>query len=377
MKQLQQDCWQINAHGFLMTPEPLLSLSGYLPDGIAEQLDHLSVTLPDLLESKQVIETVKKLPLVNVTQLTDSMAVERTFQIYGYLATAHILEDSKETGQVIPENIAVPLCNLAEMVQRPPILSYAPFTLSNWRMIDSEGEFVVDNLELVHQFLYLKDASWFTLIHVDIEARAGQAVQAIPIILEATEQDDDAVLMTQLENIHAGLDAMMRTLKRMPEHCHPKVYYHEVRRVMFGFNEVIYENAPQYGGKPQSFLGETGAQSSIIPSLVRLMGITHEESSMTRYLMVMRDYMPQPHRQFIESINPTQVREYILKKRSAPLNEAYNHTLHQLLTFRKMHIRYAASYIANQSSDSLGTGGTEFMTWLQQLIDETEAQLLA
>ncbi|MEO1163475.1 MAG: hypothetical protein AAFV98_06830 [Chloroflexota bacterium] len=37
---------------------------------------------------------------------------------------------------------------------------------------------------------------------------------------------------------------------------------------------------------------------------------------------------------------------------------------------------FVASYIANQSADSLGTGGTDFMHWLQQLIDETQAHLI-
>lgn len=373
---MKQHCWEINSQGFLMSAKPLESLTAYLPDDSAQHLDHLSQTLPEMIEAGTVIEQVKTLPLIDVTQLHNSFAIERAFQVYGYLATAHILEDEKTSGQVIPSNLAIPLCHLAYQVQRPPILSYAPFTLSNWRMIDPQAEFVVDNLELVHKFMHLKDASWFTLIHVDIEARAGQAVQAIPNIVEAIADDDRDAVMTALDEIHSGLDAMMATLRRMPEHCHPKIYYHEVRKVMFGFEDVIYENAPYYGDKPQSFLGETGAQSSIVPALVRLMGVAHEESSMTRYLLMMRQYMPQPHRQFIESIDPTHLRAYVQKMKDAPLRDAYNHTLHQLLTFRKTHIRYAASYIANQSSDALGTGGTEFMTWLQQLIDETEAQVL-
>jgi hypothetical protein len=41
-----------------------------------------------------------------------------------------------------------------------------------------------------------------------------------------------------------------------------------------------------------------------------------------------------------------------------------------------MHLRFAASDIANQSPVRIGTGGTEFMRWLQQLIEETEAQVL-
>src|SRR5690606_5481657 len=126
----------------------------------------------------------------------------------------------------------------------------------------------------------------------------------------------------------------------------------------------------------QSFVGETGAQSSIIPALVRVLGVSHQETTMTKYLHIMQDYMPKPHRDFIQGIKPGALRDYIQTVQNTSLINAYNETLQQLLSFRKMHIRYAASYIANQSPDSLGTGGTEFMPWLQKLIDETEVQLL-
>ncbi|MGB7341585.1 MAG: hypothetical protein WBC91_22000 [Phototrophicaceae bacterium] len=373
---MTQDCWQLNDSGFLIYPKPLNTLHGHLPDAEASQLTTLMTNLPETLASSEIMAQLEQLPLLDVSQIGNCLALELAFQTYGYLITAYILAADEIAKKIIPKNIAVPMVALAEKVQRPPILSYASFTLVNWKKIDPAGEIVVDNLELLHKFTHLRDAAWFTLIHVDIEARAAAAMHAIPNIKSAFEQDDIDTVMTELDIIHSGLDAMMKTLKRMPEHCHPTIYYQQVRPYMFGFTDVIFEGVEKYGGKPQSFLGETGAQSSIIPSLVRFLGVSHEESSMTQYLRLMQDYMPQPHRQFITAIDPLQVRQFVSKMNNAPLREAYNHTLQQLLTFRKMHIRYAASYIANQSSDSLGTGGTQFMTWLQQLIDETEAQLL-
>ena len=107
------------------------------------------------------------------------------------------------------------------------------------------------------------------------------------------------------------------------------------------------------------------------------MGLAHEENNMTQYLSIMQDYMPEPHRDLIRGIKSDALRKTIQIVNQAPLIDLYNATLQQLLAFRKLHIRYAASYIANQSSDSVGTGGTEFMVWLQQLIDETEAQFLS
>ena len=129
----------------------------------------------------------------------------------------------------------MPLVEIADRVKRPPILSYAPYTLANWRKIGPDGEMVVENLELLHKFIHKKDAAWFTLIHVEIEAKAAPAIQAIAEIEEAILQKNDDAILEGLVKIHDSLIAMMQTLKRMPEHCHPTVYYNEVRPYIFSF----------------------------------------------------------------------------------------------------------------------------------------------
>jgi len=374
---MQQECWQTGKTGFLIHPEPLQSLNEFLLDDIAKHLDSLIDNLADLLENGQIRTQLDNLPVYDVSGLTDCRAIERAFQIYSYFASAYVYATGETVAKHIPAGIAVPLVEIADKVKRPPILSYAPYTLANWRKIDPDGEMVVENLELLHKFIHKKDAAWFTLIHVEIEAKAAPAIQAIAEIKEAILQKNDDAILEGLVKIHDSLIAMMQTLKRMPEHCHPTVYYNEVRPYIFSFEDVVYEGVEQYKNQPQSFIGETGAQSSIIPAIVRLMGLAHEENNMTQYLSIMQDYMPEPHRDLIRGIKSDALRKTIQIVNQAPLIDLYNATLQQLLAFRKLHIRYAASYIANQSSDSVGTGGTEFMVWLQQLIDETEAQFLS
>lgn len=372
---MQQDCWQIDENGFLM--QGLQSLTAYLDEDIAEHLDNLMSELADLLENGRIRSELDKLPVYDMSGLEDCYAIERAFQVYVYFASAYVYATGQDSVKRIPASIAIPLVQLAEILKRPPILSYAPYTLANWQKIDPDGELVVDNLQLLHKFIHKRDAEWFTLIHVDIEARAGQGIMAIFKIREAIIQDNHLAVIQGLESIHSSLSAMMATLKRMPEHCHPTVYYHEVRPYIMSFTDVVYEGVEKFKGQPQSFAGETGAQSSIIPALIRFMGLSHEGNSMTRYLTVMQEYMPQAHRDFIQGIKPDMLRNYVKDVRKTPLNDAYNHTLQQVLEFRKLHIRYANNYIAKQSSNSVGTGGTEFMTWLQKLIDETESQFLS
>lgn len=66
------------------------------------------------------------------------------------------------------------------------------------------------------------------------------------------------------------------------------------------------------GGCPQQLLGETGAQSTIIPALDALLGVSHAEDPLRRYLREMRCYMPREHGEFLcwLETNPP-LRQYI------------------------------------------------------------------
>ena len=116
-----------------------------------------------------------------------------------------------------------------------------------------------------------------------------------------------------------------------------------------------------------NFRGETGAQSSIMPTLVAFMKIPHKPSMLTNHLADMRNYMPAEHRQVIEFVAAMpSVREQADK-------HAFNAILDAMAEFRSVHYGWAQEYINRRTDDPRGTGGTPYMQWLQQLIDETLA----
>lgn len=376
-------CWSVGTdQAFLLHPYPLRSLRDVacgLSLEAVEQLESIADNLPDLLEQGTIRSTLQQLPLFDMRELLthDERIIERAFQLYCYFASAWIHAPHLPASSVLPAAIAVPLVQLADAVGRPPILSYASYTLANWQKINPAGEIRIENLRLLQRFIHKPDAAWFTLIHVDIEARAATAIRAIPALLEAAQHGESGAVCAALTAMQNGLTDMMATLSRMPEGCHPHVYYHEVRSYIFGFDDVLYEGVTQYGGQPQTLRGETGAQSTIIPAMIRALGLQHQETNLTQHLEIMRDYMPPLHREFLLGIDGSGVRALVERNREqGELRDTYNECIRHMLQFRRMHLRFAASYIANQSPDSLGTGGTEFMTWLQQLIQETESQLI-
>ena len=100
----------------------------------------------------------------------------------------------------------------------------------------------------------------------------------------------------------------------------------------------------------------------------------------------MRDYMPQEHRMFIETLERgPSVREYVLAHGTdrPALRENYNACIHWITEFRTKHLEYAARYIHQQSQrdpdnpTTVGTGGTPFMPYLKKHRDETLEHLIA
>jgi len=384
---MDQNCWQIwPDRGFLIHPDPLVrptdspALSALIPREALEHLQQISVDLPELLQTRKVRAALDALPVYDLSplaQMDEFYVVERLMQLYGYLASAFVYATNEDPEHRIPAGVARPLYQLSQMVERPPILTYTSYVLTNWQRLETGGGIEVDKLALVQNFLGVRDEQWFILIHTDIEARAAGALAGIQAAAAGAAQKDTIVVEQALGEISHSLGLMLKTFDRMPEECNSDVYYFRVRPYIFGFNEVIYEGVEAYGGKSQSFRGQTGAQSSIIPALVAGLGLQHEQTGLTQHLDVMKAYMPKPHRAFITQIGQATIRDFVLSQAgNSALAEAYNECLRQVLAFRKLHLHYATTYIANKVLNPVGTGGTIFMDWLSQLARETEAQLV-
>jgi indoleamine 2,3-dioxygenase len=384
---MNQNCWQIwPDRGFLINPDPLVrltsssALSALIPHDTLEHLQQVSTDLPELLQQRKVRTELDGLPVYDMSplnQITDFYIVERLMQLYSYLASAFVYATNEDPEHRIPAGVAKPLYQLSQLVERPPILTYTSYVLTNWQRSEANAGIEVDKLALVQNFLGVRDEQWFILIHADIEARATGALAGLQAAIAGADEHDAAKVETALGEISSSLQHMQKTFDRMPEECNSDVYYFRVRPYIFGFNDVVYEGVEAYGGKPQSFRGQTGAQSSIIPALVAGLGLQHEQTGLTQHLDVMKAYMPKPHREFIAAMTHTGIRAFVVENAdNTALAETYNECLRNVLAFRKLHLHYATTYIANKVLNPVGTGGTIFMDWLSQLVQETEAQLV-
>ena len=369
--------------GFLPKPRPLTTL------GVDHELvESLAKDMPMLLSAHKFRDMMRKLPLIDYAN-AEGQVLDRLMLIYSYFASAYIWGgiDEEELGElVLPRQISVPFVQLANKVGRPPILSYDSYCLQNWTTINGP-DIVVDNLELLQNFVDVYDEDWFILIHVDIEARGGEVIKHLTQAKAHGFLDKGPEVLTDdFKGMHKGIQSMVATFARMPEKCSPDVYFKKVRPYIFSFENVIYEDC--FDGKPQSYRGETGAQSSLVPAIQLGLGIRHKQSMLTEHLEIMRNYMPPEDRCYLANLDASvspynydtiphpekwDLRAKILHYKNKQLNEAYTACIEELYKFREMHFQYAIDYIHKKVDNPTGTGGTPFMKWLKELRDETDS----
>ena len=234
------------------------------------------------------------------------------------------------------------------------------------------------------------DENWFILVHVEIEAKAGAALAEIPAVIQAAKGRDVGALKTGLEKILAAWEGINPVFDRMPEQCDPYTYYTRVRPYIHGWKGnpalpggLVYEGVEKFGGQPQAFRGQTGSQSSIVPTMDALLGIGHENDPLREYLDELHAYRPPKHRKFIEDVQKhSTLRAVVAEMQDAEITLLYNRIVDNVQQFRTRHLEYAAYYINKQVAKGdgnpveTGTGGTPFMKYLKKHRDESRSHFI-
>ena len=359
--------------------------SGFIPKVICEQLPEgfedielLAEELPKVLANEQITDRVAKLETEkDISGLTLS-ELERAMLLYSYIGHAYMWGKNK-VENIIPIQISKTWYDISQKLDRPPILSYASYALNNWKIANPDKPFDVENVSIMQNFLGGVDEDWFIMIHVAIEYEAKEILSSLKSFFLDKNLDKSY--------LHKALDSIKKInaiMNRMPEKCDPFIYYNRVRPYIFGWknnpatpNGVIYEGVDAYGGEPQIFRGETGAQSSIVPALDALLGVTHSNDPLREYLDEMRLYMPKEHRELLNGLDEWSKNERTKLDIDEESITIINKLIKEVHTFRDKHLEYARVYIYEQSltndsnSNIVGTGGTPFMKYLDKHLQET------
>jgi indoleamine 2,3-dioxygenase len=378
-----------------MSPErgflcPFDAASIALPGDLGEVRD-LALRLPEILPTGAVRDLLDGLGAISpaaVAELDEAQA-RMAMVHYSFLVQAYIW-GAQTPVSVLPASLAIPIVALADRLGQQPLLQYSGYVLDNWGLLDPAKGVSLDNAYMIQKFAAGTDEAWFVLVHVAIEAKAGEALALYGPLIDAATNGDAHGARLVLERI-VGVWAQINALfDRMPEQCDPYIYFRRVRPYIHGWKDnpllaggVTYQGVERFAGRPQAFRGQTGSQSSIVPSMDALLGVGHASDSLSAYLNELHIYRPPGHRRFIDDVRSnSRVRAFVRRAGDKSLVDVYNAAVQAVADFRSRHLEYAAKYIHSQGRKSagndteIGTGGTPFMKYLKKHRDETQANLL-
>src|ERR1700730_7142270 len=299
--------------GFLPKEDPL---TGFPSNSKFAVLDEIGRDLPSLLHDRKLRSYVRTLKIQlwpeDRTRSEDMPGLRLYYVRVGFLASAYVNQVGEKPATILPANLAVPLCRACRLLKRPPILSYDGYALYNWKRFRKDHPIALGNIDTIQNFVHLYDEHWFILVHVDIEALAARILDAIAKVQVALSLGERNIIDDALWSIAGAVGDQVKVLRRIPEKMDPALYYKTFRPYIRFFENVFYEateQSPVAGSSPHepamvrmNFRGETGAQSSIMPTLVAFMKIPHKPSMLTNHLADMRHYMPAEHRHVIEGV---------------------------------------------------------------------------
>ncbi|PYH96775.1 indoleamine 2,3-dioxygenase [Aspergillus ellipticus CBS 707.79] len=407
-------------NGFVPEVPPLRRLG----DSYYSPWEEIVQNLPALIKAGTVRQAVDDLPVLSTENLQQEPEWRRAYVVLAYLTHAYIWGGEKPR-DILPPSIARPFIEISNHLELPPCATYAALNLWNFKVPSEDTDLTdPDNLSVVTSFTGTKDEEWFFVLSVAIEVRGAQLIQLILDAIHGASVDDSQRVIGYLEQLNYGFVELGELLERMYEKCTPAVFYHQLRPYLAGSknmssaglpNGVFYDLGEGQGDWHQ-YSGGSNAQSSLIQAFDIFLGVEHsatgEQKShgkvqtpvRTGFMQGMRNYMPGPHRRFLEMLTHTSnVRNYAMShKADSPLRDAYNAAVMSLGGFRDRHVRMVTRYIImaaripppNQTSqvnlatttstlmdnshDKVaegvrGTGGTDLIPFLKQTRDTTKA----
>ncbi|XP_062995266.1 indoleamine 2,3-dioxygenase 2-like [Elgaria multicarinata webbii] len=382
-------------YGFLL-PNPLKELPPFYSPWM-----EIAHKLPSLIESHQLRSHVNKMPLLSSQYLQGHRELSLARLVLTCITMGYVWQEGeKRIAKVLPQNVAIPLGEISQALGLPPILVHTDLVLVNWKKKNPYGLLEIENLEPVISFPGGASTSGFILVSFLVERVAAPGIKAMAKAVNGILQLDNRILEEALQEMANTLRDMTRVLKKMHDYVDPSVFYSVTRIFFSGWKDnpalpegLVYEGLCE---APLSYSGGSAAQSTTLHAFDELLGIRHHKES-TAFLHSMREYMPPPHRAFIEEIQAMPpLRRHVSSSGNEGLRSAYNTCVAALSDLRTYHITMVTKYIIitahnttarpskptslpispHSCLEGRGTGGSGVMSFLKSVRDTTREAML-
>ncbi|NXN32910.1 I23O2 dioxygenase, partial [Nycticryphes semicollaris] len=382
-------------YGFLL-PDPLTELP--VPYGPWMEIAH---DLPQLIASRQLRSRVHQMPQLSTGHLRGREELHLAHLVLSFITMGYIWQEGEEgTVKVLPRNLAIPFWEVSQALGLPPILSHADFVLANWRRKNPNG-----NLDTIVSLPGGESLRGFILVTFLVEKAAVPGIKAIVQVVSAILQQEEETLLKALQVLAEAIGDMSKALRRMHDYVDPAVFYTVIRIFLSGWKDnpampqgLVYEGVSE---ETMAFSGGSAAQSTVLHAFDELLGIRHREQS-TAFLHRMRDYMPPPHRAFVEAIGRApSLKQHLLSSGSEQLRAAFNQCVSALAELRSYHITVVTKYITIAAAkakagraepgdragpsvgkplsalETKGTGGSHIFSFLKSVRDTTREGVIS
>ncbi|KAK5987061.1 Indoleamine 2,3-dioxygenase nanC [Cladobotryum mycophilum] len=352
---------------------PEESPSTFLSDPYYEPWEVIAQHLPTLIESRRIHKTVGELPILTTERLRSQAEWRRAYVLLAFITHAHIWGGDKPC-EILPPQITIPFLRVSAHLELP-------------RRTESE--------------------SWFFLISVAMEAKAGSILQTMTTALKAVKSRNYEVIIDALNELRKCIEGVGILLERMYEKCDPMTFYHKIRPFLAGTKNMeeaglpkgVFYDEGDGKGEWKKLRGGSNGQSSLIQFFDVVLGVDHNghgDVNQKSFHSEVREYMPGPHRRFlIHVVRMGSIRELALVQpvtdEQHRLRKAYTAATEALSNFRNKHIQIVTRYIilpskqpwsgsrqnlassssARKGEELTGTGGTTLVPFLKQARDET------
>lgn len=339
---------------------------------------------PGLLASEGLlVPASEKVPLYSVEDISDSATLTALFRDLTFWASAYLLEPcdfnfqkTKSYGlgrDRLPKNIAIPLVEVSKKIGAAPFMEYAQsYALYNWTRKDSSKGLEYSNLELIRAFENSPHESGFILVHVAMVAHSGKLVSRVLEVFESASKGTRAEFNVALDGLLSVMQEINQVMETMWNRSSAAAYNSFRAYIMGTKNQpmfprgVIYEGC--FGGEPQYYRGESGANDTIIPTCDNLLQLTGKmpNNPLTEILMDFRKYRPVAHNEWLNFVDSQARALKIADFAQADPESAirYLSAIDQVREFRDRHWRFTKEYILKYSDHPVATGGSPIVTWL-------------
>ncbi|KFV85015.1 Indoleamine 2,3-dioxygenase 2, partial [Struthio camelus australis] len=327
-----------------------------------------------------------QMPQLSTRDLSGREELHLAHLVLSFLTMGYLWQEGEEgTVKVLPRNLAIPFWEVSQSLGLPPILSHADFVLANWKRKTPSGPLEIDLSPVM--------------------ALPPLLLQAIVRAINALLQLDEETLHKALQELAEAIGDMSKALRRMHDYVDPAVFYSVIRIFLSGWKDnpampdgLVYEGV---SAEPMAYSGGSAAQSTVLHAFDELLGIRHSEES-TAFLHRMRDYMPPPHRAFVEEIQRApSLKQHVLSSRNGQLCTAFNRCVSALADFRTHHITIVTKYITTAAAkakarsgeptdkagplpgkppsllEAKGTGGSHIFRFLKSVRDTTREGMIS